>query len=467
VQIAADPRREGIRATQRAAKTLNRPDAKLNGGFVACSKTAFGVCYLSAITEVKAESQQCPFCLFLRFYISCFSTMVLPQYVVALAGNQKPPLLKSISQRSRLSICFSKGVYMSANANPSAKGAAQLLRGQRLDGGWTVGDKIDMSQTTGGYFSTCYYAVHESGTRAFLKAYDYVAALTSPDPAMTVNQLTAAFLFERTVVERCRDRRMDRVVRAITAGKVVVAGAPMGGIAEYLIFELGDNDVRQFVTLSQEFDIAWALRSLHHIATAIWQLHSGKIAHQDLKPSNVVVFDRKTSKVGDFGRSACKDIPSPHDDKVMPGDWHYAPPEQFYGYKSPEWNVRRLSPDLYQFGSMVVFFFTNASMTSLLFSQMHQDHLPGKWTGTFEEVMPYLRDAFGKALEKFGTDIDATAPSLRSELCEILKYLCDPDPTLRGHPGTGRGVDQYSMERFVSRFDRLALRSEMNANRGF
>jgi serine/threonine protein kinase len=190
-------------------------------------------------------------------------------------------------------------------------------------------------------------------------------------------------------------------------------------------------------------------------------LHSAAIVHQDIKPSNVLVFDNNISKIGDFGRSACKDIASPHDDFPMPGDWHYAPPEQFYGYSSPEWNVRRLAADIYQFGSMIVFFFTNASMTSLLMSQMEADHLPGKWTGTFLDLAPYLRHAFGKALDKLGDDVGRIEPTLRDELVQIVRYLCDPDPTLRGHPLSGRGANQYSMERFVSRFDLLARRAEV------
>ncbi|MBI3948922.1 MAG: hypothetical protein HY314_00480 [Acidobacteria bacterium] len=101
------------------------------------------------------------------------------------------------------------------------RSAAKQLKGKKLDSGWTVGDPIDLSETTGGYFSVSYYVKHENGTRAFLKAFDYAKALRSADPAVEVKKLADAFLFERMLVEKCKERRMDRVVRGITSGKIV------------------------------------------------------------------------------------------------------------------------------------------------------------------------------------------------------------------------------------------------------
>src|SRR6266851_917241 len=51
-----------------------------------------------------------------------------------------------------------------------------------------------------------------------------------------------------------------------------------------------DGDVRKHLSPTQSLDIVWILRCLHHIATGLHQLHSAKVAHQDLKPSNVLAF---------------------------------------------------------------------------------------------------------------------------------------------------------------------------------
>jgi hypothetical protein len=37
----------------------------------------------------------------------------------------------------------------------------------------------------------------------------------------------------------------------------------------YLILELADADVRTLVRVSKRFDLAWLLRSLHHVATGL------------------------------------------------------------------------------------------------------------------------------------------------------------------------------------------------------
>jgi eukaryotic-like serine/threonine-protein kinase len=196
---------------------------------------------------------------------------------------------------------------MSVTQDPVITTPAESLAGRELPGSWTVLERIEMPPVaTGGNFSCAYRVVSKNGTKAFLKALDYSRALSSADPARELERLTAAYNFERDVVAACRELGMDRVVRAITDGRVTIEGAPAGGVVEYLIFELADGDVRAHLSAIAEVETAWKLRCLHHIATGLRQLHSAGIAHQDVKPSNVMVFDKKTSKVGDLGRAARK-----------------------------------------------------------------------------------------------------------------------------------------------------------------
>ena len=53
---------------------------------------------------------------------------------------------------------------------------------------------------------------------------------------------------------------------------------------QYIVFELADGDVRSVISAADDLDVAWAIRSLHHMAVGLAQLHRTGIAHQDVKP---------------------------------------------------------------------------------------------------------------------------------------------------------------------------------------
>ncbi len=342
-----------------------------------------------------------------------------------------------------------------------ASAASQLL-GMTLDGGWKViSPSTSLKHGTGGNFSVGYIVQNEDGREAFLKALDYSSALRAPDPARALEALTKAFNFERDVLSKCRG--LDRVVTALADGSVHVSGAAEG-VVQYLIFELAAGDVRAKATISKSFDLAWALRSTHHVATGIRQLHSREIAHQDLKPSNVLVFPDNVSKVSDLGRAAYKGHIPPHDVFTYAGDPTYAPPELRYGYTDPDWNKRRLGCDAYLLGSMVVFFFTGVGMTSLIEAELQPGHSWRVWGGTYQEVLPYVRTAFTNVVIKFENEIISQYDNsvLRDDLSEVVKQLCEPDPNLRGDPKNILiQANQFSLERYLSKFDYLARRAEM------
>jgi serine/threonine protein kinase len=336
------------------------------------------------------------------------------------------------------------------------KTPAQQLLGMTLDGEWRVIQDLPRNPAgTGGNFSHGYIVENKRGLRAFLKALDYTRALNAPDPAIALQGMTEAYIFERRVLERCRDRRLDRVVVALADGTVRVAGEPV----QYLILELADGDARAQARVNR-LDLALMLRSLHHIATGVEQLHRETIAHQDVKPSNVLSFDGGTlSKLGDLGRAAYVGHTPPHEAQNIPGDPAYAPPELLYGHVDPDWKRRHFGCDAYLLGSMVVFFFTGVGTTTLLRKELHPSHAWGRWSGGFRAALPYVRDAFGRAVELVRVQIPE---EVRADMLAIVRELCEPDPDLRGHPLNqfGRG-DQYSLERYISRFNLLARRAEL------
>jgi serine/threonine protein kinase len=333
------------------------------------------------------------------------------------------------------------------------------MTGLTLPNGWKVVGPVGKAiNATGGHFSSNYEVEHEDGRRAFLKAIDYSEALQSRDPARRLQELTTAFNFERDLVRNCADKRLSRVITALDDGHVDVPGPFPYPQVGYLIFELADGDIRKFREVSGTIDVAWALRTLHHVAVGLRQLHVNEIAHQDLKPSNVMTFGADLSKIGDLGRASVRSGGSPYDDFFCAGDIGYAPPEAFYGLTLPDWDSRRRATDLYHLGSLLLFQFTGVNATGALFSELDDAYLPAQWGGKFDDVVIQLRAANDRVAEAFP---DLQDSELRASAQARFRELCEPDPRHRGHPKHRIKHDNpYSLERYVSYFNAMAARAE-------
>ena len=114
---------------------------------------------------------------------------------------------------------------------------------------------------------------------------------------------------------------------------------------------MADGDVRRVLNNSQTVDLAWKLHSLHDIAVAIQQLHNIQVSHQDLKPSNILLF-KEESKVGDLGRSTCAAIDSQYNLMPYSGDLSYAPFEILYNQPLSDSQEQFFATDCYLLGSL-------------------------------------------------------------------------------------------------------------------
>jgi serine/threonine protein kinase len=342
---------------------------------------------------------------------------------------------------------------------------AEELVGLSLDGGWKVISRIQRPPgATGGFFSQSYIVESQDGGNAFLKALDFTAALSnSDDPARVLQALTQVFNYERDLLAACKDRRLSRVVTVVAEGKVRVRNT-IDGLVQYLIFEQADGDARTLMDASEQFDISIRLRALHHVATGLRQLHGLDIAHQDMKPSNVLMFS-DGSKVGDLGCASQKGNGNPRDECHIIGDPTYAPPELLYYHVPADWDTRRFACDLYLMGSMIAYFFTGSGFTPLWRTRLHASHDPNVWSGGYADVLPFVRDAFDSAVREFEEHV--VNPKLQRELSQMLQQLCDPDPLLRGHPSNRMGAagNRYSLERYVSHLDLLSRRASIGEYR--
>lgn len=338
--------------------------------------------------------------------------------------------------------------------------ASENLKGLFLEDGWYVEDIIKRSpHSTGGCFS-CGYKVSKDKKFAYLKAIDFSWAFSQPDPPRALQAMTEAYNFERDLLERCKNNHLSKIVYPITSGKVTVPGFPNSeSTVYYIIFEMADGDIRTINEKIDCFDFALIFRTMHNLAVALKQIHAINIAHQDIKPSNALVFNNET-KLSDMGRSSDLEHPFVNDTFPIPGDRNYAPLEQRYNYHSNNDFTDRFAADLYTFGSLFFFYFYNMSISQIMIQKAKEFNIPT--SNNFEKDLPYWERLFDEVLYNLQEKLDRHMP--KDELLktiEIIRSLCHPNPKKRGHKkNIEQGYVQYDMQRFITELNILAKKAE-------
>lgn len=363
---------------------------------------------------------------------------------------------------------------------------AENLVGYELPGGWVITEKHQRPGTpgatdlTGSFFSIGYTAkkTEQTGkgqkkeTGAFVKVIDVQKALRVKNGMTLMERLksiTDSHAFECSILDVCIRAKLDRIVNILGQGEFDHPDNSGGVAVPYIIFELADGDIRKIVSRSNKLDDAWRLRVLHNVAVGLQQLHGQKIAHQDLKPSNVLMFDKaqKGAKIGDLGRASQQGNGFEHDKFVIAGHPSYAPPEQVYGIRPERWEDRREGCDLYHLGSLATFLFAGTTPTDHYVQSLPANLRPLHWNGqgtcNYATAIPILTMEFTAFLLRIQQDLPSWA---REELTSIIENACTPDFNRRGDPQARKKVGEpIGIESFVSRFDRLAKRAEIEVQK--
>lgn len=352
--------------------------------------------------------------------------------------------------------------------------AAWSLQGQTVGDGWMVGERLANPrlaadglppEKSGSTFSVGYH-VKKGNQLAFLKVFDIVSAFREgADLVGELNQITNAYNHEKAILNLCTSDRMSRVVRILAHGDIPVpfptAIAPGFTISlHYIIFERADGgDIRDVFTQFDQITDALRFEYLHHVAVGIQQLHGALISHQDIKPSNVVVFNGNGAKITDFGRALKRGAPVPaHVGNRIAGDMLYAPPEQLYDHFAPDWREQREACDLFQLGSLAAFMFSGKNATAGIIEALSPEARPGTWAGSYEDILPVVQRAFAD----FMASIKPSFPTwAAADIERFITLTCEPDVYKRGDPraraqtGKPLGVD-----RFISHLSRLYAESK-------
>ena len=353
---------------------------------------------------------------------------------------------------------------MSASAAPLTP-KSQLL-GKTLGSGWTLVEQFTPAKhSTGGNFGVGYKAKRGDEV-AFVKAVYFVAAVSAADPLMALQSLVAEATFEKDVLAFCADQKMSRVLKYL-GHEYFNPGNPadLHNRVSCLIMELGSDDLRGMVHKTAGRNFTWNLQIMRDVAQALAQLHKGGIAHQDIKPSNVIsvegapgVADSQV-KVGDMGRVVRRDTPGPFNAMSWPGDGRYMPPERWYGYLPPNWTDAREASDAYMLGSLFLFLCTGTSLQILVFQNIPDPFKPGAWMGGFDQdLLAVLQDAHDRVL---ATYLRPAVPSpLQDEVMALAKALTKVNPLDRGDPRARRQLGRpVGIDRLHQKIMALAARS--------
>ena len=165
------------------------------------------------------------------------------------------------------------------------------------------------------------------------------------------------------------------------------------------------------------------------------------------------------AKLADLGRAGSTAHSAPHDELIIPGCIQYAPPELLYRFDRGNVGILdwRRGGDLFLLGSMLYFMFEGQMIMPEIQAKLPPEHSPEHWTGGYDDIVAYLRKAFGEVVVGFEDHLDG---ELRPKLVPALMQLCEPDPGLRGHPRNVAGAaSQYAVERYVSMFNLLKSRA--------
>jgi len=350
--------------------------------------------------------------------------------------------------------------------------ACNDLKGKTI-GGWLVGDRIINNDMTAKY--ALFYEVSKDGVNAIMKVLNYDKCLNANylDGAKDQNDLLAreaeAFHFETQLSKECAGSHMGNVIRYLDSGELKLEGYAVRNVA-YIVYEMSEGKIGNFLKFSSKANfvadlglLVDKLKSLHQVTKGVKQLHTHLIAHHNITPQSIEVFNTNSVfKVGGLQKSRTRQtvLNSPVAAKLFDGDYTFAPPEAFFGYKISEEMSTYYQIDTYMLGNLVVYYLSSMNLTTLINQKCPYTLIDWASKGAeYPQVLPDIRKAFYESLDEIKASI--CVKELRDPIVEIIEGLCNPDPEERGYPGGfARVQTNADLQRMLTKLDLLYRKAQ-------
>ena len=340
-------------------------------------------------------------------------------------------------------------------------------------GGWNVISKLDNNDTTTRYSS--FFYVEKNEVKAIMKVIDSEKCIRGDkEDELSRNALmsreTTAFNYETKIAEICAGMHMGNVIRYITSGEVEIEGYPIPTVT-YIVYEQSEGKISDFLTFNSQASFTAdlgmlidKLKSLHQVAKGVRQLHAHNIAHSNITPFSIEVFNSseifKLSGIH-TSRSQQSDLQSPEHYRLFNGDFTYAPPEAFFAYKISDEMAAYYQIDTYMLGNMIVYYLTALNLTTLLNCNLpYSLKEMGSRNANYLAVLPEILNAFNTVLNDLKSCVKIA--ELRQPLLNLIECLCNPDPDRRGYPGnfkTSRA--NADLQRVITQLDVLYNKAKL------
>lgn len=351
--------------------------------------------------------------------------------------------------------------------------ACNDLKGKTI-GGWLVGDRIVNNDVTTKY--ALYHEVSQDGINAIMKVLNYDKCLNANylDGAKDQNDLLAreaeAFHFETELSKECAGSHMGNVIRYLDSGELKLDGYVVKNVA-YIVYEMSEGKIGDFLKFSSKANLVAdlgvlvdKLKSLHQVTKGVKQLHTHLIAHHNITPQSIEVFETNSLfKIGGLQKSRTRQavLNSPVAAKLFDGDYTFAPPEAFFSHKISEEMSTYYQIDTYMLGNLVVYYLSSMNLTTLINQKCPCTLIDWASKGAgYQQVLPDIRKAFYESLDEIKASI--CVKELCDPIVEIIEGLCNPAPEERGYPGGFAKVQANAdLQRLLTKLDVLYRKAQL------
>jgi len=250
---------------------------------------------------------------------------------------------------------------------------------------------------------------------------------------------------------------MTKIVVPLSAGEIQIPNQPPPlDEVYYIIFEKAESDLRQAFLNSSHSIWYRFFRAIKHTCLGLEQLHRAKIAHQDIKPSNILNFGNNISKVADLGRVIDAEGQSPFCGYYFAGDLNYAPIEILMNVTISEFEERFLA-DLYAVGSLIYHTLMGTQITAALKSEAILIS-PYVSRMTYEQSIPIYETVFFTLLDRLHQHCcDVFDKEIADSVVNTVQEMCHPNYKKRGNPKVSSLAVRANLRRYTSKINNLLI----------